>query len=788
MRSIRGTSTRTVVLGGISALVVSLSGLTAAPAYAVSPDIVISQVYGGGGNSGAQFRNDFIELHNRGTSPVSVTGWTVQYASATGSTWSRTTLSGSIPPGRYFLVQEAAGAGAGAALPAPDATGTIAMSATAGKVALVTNGTALTCSTGCATAAGVKDLIGYGSTAGSAETAPTANLSNTTAALRNGGGSLDTDNNSTDFTLTAPAPRNSASAGGGGGGGGTRIHAIQGLAHLSPSTGTPVTAIPGVVVATSTTGFWMQDAQPDADPATSEGVFVYTVTAPTVSVADSVTVSGTVGEFRPGGSGSTNLTTTQIASPTVTVVATGVALPAPTLVGTGGRVPPATVIDDDATGDVETGGVFQPATDGIDFWESMEGMRVRIDGAAVVGPRTSFGEIPVVAPGATTRTTRGGIVVQDGDFNPERVLVDDRLAATPAANVGDTLTGATIGVLDYAFGNFTLLPTTSPAVTSGGIAPEVTQTPAAGELAAATVNVENLDANDPQTRFDGLAAAVVNNLRSPDLIALEEVQDNNGATNNGVVAADQTMNKLIAAITTAGGPSYSYRQINPVDGQDGGEPGGNIRVAFLYRTDRGLAFVDRPGGTPTAANSVIDTGGVPSLRYSPGRIDPANSAFGSSRKPLAGEFTWNGTRVFAIANHFNSKGGDQPLFGRFQPPARSSETQRHAQATIVKGFVDQIQAVDANAAVLVLGDLNDFEFSQTVDILTAGNTMVDLPRTLPVAERYTYDFQGNSQVLDHILLSSALAARPYTYDIVHLNAEFATQLSDHDPQVVRVQP
>ena len=756
-------------------------------AYAVSSDIVISQVYGGGGNSGAPYANDFIELYNRGTSTVSVSGWTVQYASASGSTWSKTALSGSIAPGRYYLVQEAAGAGSAASLPTPDATGAIAMSATSAKVALVTSTTALTCATGCESQAGVRDFVGYGGSAGSYESAPTGTLSNTTAAVRTGGGATDTDNNSADFTVTAPIPRNSSSGGGGGGGGSTRIRDIQGTSHISPLNGRQVGAVSGVVTAKSSNGFWMQDAQPDTDPATSEGIFVYTGTAPTVTVADSVTVAGTVSEFRPGGTGgATNLPPPEITAPAVTVVAGGATLPAPTLVGPGGRVPPAAVIEDDATGDVENSGVFDPASDGIDFWESMEGMRVEIDNAAVVGPRNSYGEIPVVPQGSTTRTGRGGIVLQSDDANPERVLLDDTLAATPTVNVGDTLSGATTGVLDYSFGNFKLLATGTPAVTSGGITAETAQTPAAGELSSATFNVENLDPSDPQSKFDGLAGQIVGNLKSPDLLALEEIQDNSGATDDSTVACDQTMSRLIGAITAAGGPSYAYRQINPRNDSDGGEPGGNIRQVFMFRTDRGLAFVDRAGGTATTANAVVNTGGVPSLKYSPGRVDPANSAFSASRKPLAGEFTWKGKTVFVIANHFNSKGGDQPLFGHFQPPTHSSETQRHNQATVVKSFVDQILAVDANASVIVLGDLNDFEFSRTADILTADNGLVDLPRTLTAAERYTYDYEGNSQVLDHILLSPSLAATTFSYDVVHVNSEFAAQLSDHDPQVVRI--
>jgi predicted extracellular nuclease len=177
----------------------------ATPAFAVSPDIVISQVYGGGGNSGATLTNDFIEIFNRGVAAVDVTGWSVQYASASGSTWQVTALSGVIPAGGYYLIQEAQGAGGSQALPTPDATGTIAMSATNGKIALVTNSTALS-----GTCPAAYDFLGYGS-ANCSETSATLSLNNTTAVLRNADGCTETDNNSSDFTLETPAPRNSAS-------------------------------------------------------------------------------------------------------------------------------------------------------------------------------------------------------------------------------------------------------------------------------------------------------------------------------------------------------------------------------------------------------------------------------------------------------------------------------------------------------------------------------------------------------------------------------------------------
>ena len=179
-------------------------------AFAASPNVVISQVYGGGGNSGATLKNDFIELFNRGTAPVDLTGWSVQYASSTGTSWGVTPLSGTIAPGQYYLVQQAAGSGGSFSLPAPDATGGTFMAAGAGKVALVSNSTRLTGS--CPTAS-VVDFVGFGSTANCFEGSDgTATLSNTTAAIRANAGCLDTDDNFTDFTIGAPAPRNTAAA------------------------------------------------------------------------------------------------------------------------------------------------------------------------------------------------------------------------------------------------------------------------------------------------------------------------------------------------------------------------------------------------------------------------------------------------------------------------------------------------------------------------------------------------------------------------------------------------
>ncbi len=569
-----------------------------------------------------------------------------------------------------------------------------------------------------------------------------------------------------------------------------RIYDVQGASHVSPLVGRVVSA-PGVVTSVRPNSFTMQDATGDGSVATSDAILVFaTGIGASVSVGQAVTVSGRVTEFRPGGAANANLTTTELTSPTVTAGGPGAAI-AQTVVGAGGRVPPSSVIDDDASGDVETSGSFDATNDGIDFWESLEAMLLRVPDPVVVGPSNGFGEVWVLAndgAGAGIRTARQGIVIAPADFNPERIQLEDDIlgpGATPAANVGDHFTSDPVGVLDYNFGNYEIQLTSALTRVDGGLVREAARPQGPDELAVASFNVENLSPVDPPAKFARLAGLIVDNLRSPDVVAVQEIQDNSGPADSGVTDATLTFQQLIAAIETAGGPAYQFRQIDPVNDEDGGQPGGNIRVGLLFRTDRGLAFVDRPGATSTTPNAVTGKNNKVQLTYSPGRIDPQNPAWTDSRKPLAAELRFRGQTLFVIVNHFNSKGGDSPLFGRFQPTVRPSEVQRHQQAQVVNDFVDQILGAFKNARIVVLGDLNDFEFSETLQTLEGGGALVNLMDRLPKAERYSYVFEGNSQVLDQMLVSDKLDKRETSYDVVHVNAEFADQASDHDPSVAR---
>ncbi|WP_233519984.1 endonuclease/exonuclease/phosphatase family protein [Prauserella sp. PE36] len=780
---------RATVVATVAGLAVIAAPATAAP----SSGPVIAEVYGGGGNSGATLTNDFVELATVGTAPASLDGLSVQYlpgSPSPSSRWQSTALKGSVEPGGSYLVAQAKGSGGTVALPEADAVGSISMAAGSGTVALVAGTTPLTCLTAadCAADSRIVDLVGYGS-AVVRETRPAPSASNTTSVAR--AALTDTDDNSADFAAGDLTPVNAAGEEPGGGAPeptDARIHDVQGTTRLSPLTGETV-RVPGIVTATrafgSARGFWLQDPEPDDDPRTSEGIFVFTGSStPSVAPGDAVTATGRVAEYYPA-SGAQSLT--QLTGATWTVESRGNAVPEPRAV-TEDTLPGE--LAPQPGGNIE-GLPLEPEKYSLDFWEAHEGELVSVTDVRAVSRSTDYNELYVTTKPDQNPSARGGAVYLGYDRpNTGIVKIESLIPFSqrpfPQANTGDTLAGVTSGPVEYdSFGGYTLMANVLGEVKDNGLEREVTRKQRAGELAVATYNVENLSAVDDQVKFDALARGVVENLAAPDIVTLEEIQDNNGAegVEDGVVAADRTLDRFVDAIVAAGGPRYEWRQIDPQDLTDGGEPGGNIRVGFLFNPKR-VSFVDRPGGDATTPVEVVRKAGKARLSISPGRVDPGNDAWEDSRKPLAGEFRFHGRTVFVVANHFASKGGDQPTHGVNQPPVRGSEVQRLRQAEVLRGFVDELLAADRGANVVVAGDLNDFQFSPTIGKLRGPlEVLVD---TLPERERYGYVFDGNSQVLDHMLISRA----PYgvDYDVVHINAEFAEQASDHDPQVVRFRP
>ncbi len=604
-----------------------------------------------------------------------------------------------------------------------------------------------------------------------------------------------------------PDPDRSAFAGGGGGADGdatlpltATIAQIQGAGHRSSLVDRTV-RVTGVVTIARGTGFYLQSETPDSNPATSEAVFVTASDGAQVARGNRLTIVGRVTEARPGcgdcGPGDPAfdyLSVTEIVAHSVVIESGRAQLPAPVVIGWAGRRPPAARIDSHPEGDVEDpkNQDFDPCADAIDFYESLEHMLIRVDDARAVGPTTASGEIAVVGDdgrAATPRTPRGGMLLRPGDSNPERILIDDALVSeSPKVDVGARFVEPIVGVMGYSHGNFKLFNSV-PLIVEGandlrretlGLGDRATN-----QLDIATFNVENLSAVDAAERFDGLAEIVVRSLKAPDVLVLQEVQDDSGAADDGVVTSVATLSSLAHSIAAVGGPLYEFADVAPADGADGGQPGGNIRVALMVSALRGASLVRRDGASADVANEIVVDDSRARLRFSPGRIDPANAAFVNGRKPLAAEIAFRGSRLVVIANHLRSKTADEPLFGRWQPPTLVSEAKRHAEAQVVANFVGALRAADPALAVLVAGDFNDFEFSRPLAAFESAG-LINAVSSLPVVERYTYVFAGNSQALDHVFLSGSAAQHGFAYDVVHVNAEFHDGRSDHDPAVIRV--
>ncbi|SES00245.1 DUF6359 domain-containing protein [Psychrobacillus sp. OK032] len=561
------------------------------------------------------------------------------------------------------------------------------------------------------------------------------------------------------------------------------IRDIQGNGHFSPYEGANVQNITGVVTHLyNSANFVIQDINPDDDNTTSEAIIVNKASNG-LKVGDLVSVAGSVEEWYYEGYSdmkANDLPITRIRATTATKTGTET-LPAPLVIGED-IFPPTEIIDNDQLTS------FDPQEDGIDFWESVELMRIAVPNAKVVGPQ-DYGEIVVVAGNSTNTTFNvlGGINISANDYNPERIVVDINNDKYDAKS-GDYYTEDIVGVMGFGFGNFKLWAeeSTLPPITRVEKPNVITDiTPTEDKLTVAAYNVENFSTNKENTPDDKvmkIAKSFVENMKSPDIITLVEVQDNDGPTASGNTDASASYERLIAAIISAGGPTYKWTDIAPEYDQDGGQPGGNIRVGYLYNPER-VTLVDGKKGSSTDKTAWDENG---NLTLNPGRILDLPQP--NTRKPLAAQFDFQGEKVVVIGAHLNSKGGDQPLFGKHQPPFLGSEAERIELATMINNFIKAGQAKDPDLNVIVAGDMNDFEFTPTLAALKGG-ILTNMVEKVPASERFSYYYQGNNQVLDHILVTNNLADKT-AVDMIHINANYMDihgRASDHDPVLIQVE-
>ncbi|WP_155590489.1 chitobiase/beta-hexosaminidase C-terminal domain-containing protein [Lysinibacillus cavernae] len=551
------------------------------------------------------------------------------------------------------------------------------------------------------------------------------------------------------------------------------ISDIQGASHISPYVDLTVNDVEGIVTfVINSTSFIMQEVESEFDGVKSTAIKV-NKSAHNVVVGEIIKVSGNVKEE----GGNSRLKDTQISATNITKTGTA-AIPEALVIGKD-LIPPTKIIDNDAFA------IFDPQEDGIDFWESIEYMRTSFPDARVIGPIYN-NDSPIVVPSTTNNTfnVNGGLNIAADDYNPEKIMLEG--VAGKNYESGDRFNEALIGFVENFTDGYRLNTNkVFPEVTKANLQQEVTHLePVADKLNVASYNVENFSnnlANTSNEKVARIAATFVNNMKSPDIITLVEVQDNDGQIDSGNADASESYMRLINAIKAAGGPAYDWIDVMPINNTVGGAPGGNIRVGYLYNPTR-VSLVTGIKGVGDQANKWTADG---SLALNPGFVDP--SKFADTRKPIAAEFEFQEERVVIIGAHLNSKGGDGSLWGPTQPPVLESVTKRLQLAQAINDFIDEGLAINPDLNFIVAGDMNDFEFTPALETLK-GDVLTNMIDKAPETDRFTYFFQGNNQVLDHILVSNNLADVT-DIDLIHINANFTEaqgRASDHDPVLVQI--
>ncbi|KAF0094241.1 MAG: endonuclease/exonuclease/phosphatase [Puniceicoccaceae bacterium 5H] len=580
-----------------------------------------------------------------------------------------------------------------------------------------------------------------------------------------------------DFASHTPGAANNAATstsysenpttGGSSGPEGVTIMQIQGSGYTSPYVGQSVQTT-GVVTLVADDHFWIQDPDGDGDDATSDGLYVYRglSTNSAVEVGDLVEVVANITEYY-------DLTETEQPD-TVTVLSKDHDLPEPVL------------LNDRENLDMAAESAYR---------ESLEGMRVSVPLGYVVGPTNNYGEFVVITRAdmrlgsgynpyhrAMMVRSLGGDSV---DYNPERIMIDDAARTTANLKPGDLVRGV-VGVMDYTFSDYKVvydemtylarpIPSTPVSRRSSNSG--------AWNYKIGTFNVENLfdlvdnpdkddegstpTADELETKLSKLTLALIEELELPDVLTIEETEN----TEILQVLADR-----VNAIADT-----DYVAIS-----GGSSDGRGIECAILYN-DHTVDLIDA---------FLITESLVPGTEAAFG---PASASPG--REPYVGIFQLGSEEVTVIANHFKSKGGDGALWGTGEPFVRETEQQRKLQAQVVRDYVNQLLAENADANIVVGGDLNDFYFDEpgegqnpvsiVVDGTTGDTALTNLIEQVPEYDRYTYMYVGNAQVLDHLIVSPALLDNLRGQDILHVNAAWPANLeadastplrsSDHDP-------
>ncbi|WP_454299470.1 ExeM/NucH family extracellular endonuclease [Salana multivorans] len=839
----RRTFVRAIAAAG-SGILIAASALVAAPALAapapeevvtpgdsevpegasppgVSPQavssgaaVVINEVYGGGGNSGATYTHDFVELRNVSDADVDLAGWSVQYASATGSSWNNMwVLDGVLEAGGYALLQGAGGAN-GVALPTPDLTSNVNLSGSAGKVALVNNSTQLSSATGIADLPQVVDLVGFGSNASAyAGSGPAPAPSSSTSVSRNAE-SVNTANNSADFTAGAPSPVGGdivqppdpdpqdaeiAEVRAGGFTDGRSV-TTQGVVTAHYPTG----GFNGYVIQTPGTG-----GDDVSDRSASDAIFIFSsATVGEVEIGDYVQLTGTIGEFN-------GLGQISVAAGGVTVLDEAVEAPKPLAVA-------------------------WPETN--EEREAIESMLIHPEGEYTISNtyNVQFAEIGVASgdkpPIQPTQVGTPGspeAAAQAADNAARGVIVDDGSSwnylnqATPPPyvnldnplRVGAPITFSDPMVVDYRNNSWKLNPTTQVTAADADAYPVswTGERPAApaevgGDITVASFNVLNYFT----TLGADTAGCVAYTDRDGNGVTVREGCSPRGAW--GAEDLERQQTKIVEAINTLDASIVGLMEIENSAklGEPADEATATLADALNAKagTDK-WAYVPSSGDLPDVAQQDVITNAI---IYQPAEVTPEGAAlalgdqsgtgqpFVNAREPIGQTFVPAGgdagDSILVVVNHFKSKGsaGPFPGDGDAGDGQSFSNGSRVLQATALRDWVGEV--TEDGDAVALLGDFNSYAEEDPLHVLyDAGYTNAEVELGV---ENWSYSFQGLSGSLDHVLLNEAALERATGADIWSINSGESIALeysrynnyaadyyeptayrsSDHDPVVV----
>jgi len=585
------------------------------------------------------------------------------------------------------------------------------------------------------------------------------------------------------------------------------ISNINGLTHVSPYRNLPVKTS-GIVTAKRSSGFYIQDGINNS--LGSCGLYVYTGTTSSyltmVTVGDLITVTGTVSEY-----GFTNaLTTTELISiASLTIQSSNNPLPPAINIGKDFNNVPSLQIDNNNIND------FNPSNSALDFWENYESMIVKLDKPKIVGAQKSYNEFSLAVDidnPTRVNTKYGGVILNKNNRNPDLITATNSIMTNdPIFNTfypGDSISSIT-GIVSYNYGYFKLLPRTIAdfgVVTTGEISTDLNNvkgTPnppayrakeALNELAyphlsVASTNQFNLSVKANEGRVSDYIRV---NVRSPEIIFMQEIQDDSGETNDGTVSSDNNLNYFVSLLNDPkyniySTRNYGYVYVAPENNQDGGAPGGNIRNVIVYNT----------------LNLEV-------LEYKRIGLSTETNAFDSSRKPLYVKIRYNPSgEIYHLINvHHNSKSGDSSPWGSLQPAVEFSLPKRISQNTYIKNWI--LGNLDkTNDNIIIAGDLNDYEWSDSVKVLddnTENRFMKNLSNDIPENARYSYYFNGAYQTIDHVIVSdkiynsiktkndttNILANKDYITFSDVLSTQFwilslgESLLVDHNPAICRI--